>query len=84
MIAEFSAQLYGAPGMSLLCLWRTIGAISGMASVKRISGRRIAAKAKKTASTITTQRLAKTGLTSRIRGHVSARGKRAQGRRDSR
>ncbi|MCW5554285.1 MAG: hypothetical protein KIS67_19265 [Verrucomicrobiae bacterium] len=55
-----------------------------MASVKRISGRRIAAKAKKTASKITTQRLAKTGLTSRVRGHVSARGKRAQGRRDSR
>lgn len=30
------------------------------------------------------QKIAKTGLKSRVRGHVSARGKRAQGRRDSR
>ncbi|MBE0545520.1 MAG: hypothetical protein IH623_29640 [Verrucomicrobia bacterium] len=54
-----------------------------MASIKRTTGRRIAAKAKKSAGKIKTQRIAKTGLTSRVRGHVSARGKRAQGRRDS-
>jgi hypothetical protein len=56
-----------------------------MATVKRkTTGRRITAKAKKVAGKIKTQRIAKTGLTSRIRGHVSARGRRAQGRRDSR
>jgi hypothetical protein len=45
--------------------------------------RRIAAKAKKVSGKIKSQRIAKTGLTSRVRGHVSARGKRAQARRDS-
>lgn len=30
------------------------------------------------------QKIAKTGLESRVRGHVSARGRRSQGRRDSR
>jgi hypothetical protein len=54
-----------------------------MANKSRVTGKRVAAKAKKVAGAITTQRIAKTGLTSRIRGHVSARGKRAQGRRDS-
>jgi hypothetical protein len=54
-----------------------------MAINKPVTGRRIAAKAKKAAGKITGQRIAKTGLTSRIRGHVSARGRRAQGRRDS-
>jgi hypothetical protein len=54
-----------------------------MANKPRITGLRIAAKANETAAKIKTQRIAKTGLTSRVRGHVSARGKRAQGRRDS-
>jgi hypothetical protein len=54
-----------------------------MANTKRVLGRRIAAKAKKTTGKVKTDRIAKTGLTSRVRGHVSARGKRAQGRRDS-
>jgi hypothetical protein len=43
----------------------------------------IAAKAKKVAGKVKAERIAKTGLTSRIRGHVSARGRRAQGRRDA-
>ncbi|MBE7503177.1 MAG: hypothetical protein HS113_23410 [Verrucomicrobiales bacterium] len=55
-----------------------------MATASRTTGRRVAAKAKKAAGKIKAQRLAKTGLPSRIRGHVSARGKRAQGRRDAR
>jgi hypothetical protein len=38
----------------------------------------------KAASKAKNQQIAKTGLTSRVRGHVSARGKRAQGKRDSR
>jgi hypothetical protein len=42
------------------------------------------AKSAKMAGKLKTQQIAKTGLTSRVRGHVSARGKRAQGRRDSR
>jgi hypothetical protein len=44
----------------------------------------VASKSKQAAGKVKAQRIAKTGLTSRIRGHVSARGKRAQGRRDSR
>jgi hypothetical protein len=54
-----------------------------MAITKRTTGRRVAAKAKKVAGKLKTQRIDKTGLTSRVRGHVSARGRRAQGRRDS-
>jgi hypothetical protein len=46
--------------------------------------KRIATKAKQTAGKVKAQRIAETGLTSRVRGHVSARGKRAQGKRDSR
>jgi hypothetical protein len=42
------------------------------------------AKSVNPAGNAKTQHIAKTGLTSRVRGHVSARGKRAQGRRDSR
>jgi hypothetical protein len=42
------------------------------------------AKSVKMAGKLKTQQIAKTGLTSRVRGHVSARGKRAQGRRDTR
>jgi hypothetical protein len=44
----------------------------------------MSAKASKAVSKLKSQQIAKTGLTSRVRGHVSARGKRAQGRRDSR
>jgi hypothetical protein len=54
-----------------------------MATKPRIQGRQIAAKAKKIAGKITTQTIAQTGLTSRIKGHVSARCRRARGRRDS-
>jgi hypothetical protein len=43
----------------------------------------IATKAKKVAGKVKAEHIAKTGLTSRIRGHVSARGRRAQGRRDA-
>lgn len=60
------------------------GPLCGMANKPRKTGRRVAAKAKKAAARIKKQRIAKTGLTSRVRGHVSARGRRAQGRRDSR
>jgi hypothetical protein len=45
--------------------------------------KRIAAKAKTVVGKIKAQRIAKTGLTSRVRGHVSARGRRVQGKRDS-
>lgn len=43
----------------------------------------IATKAKRVTGNVKAERMAKTGLTSRIRGHVSARGRRAQGRRDA-
>jgi hypothetical protein len=46
--------------------------------------KKVAAKTTKTSDKLKEQRIAKTGLTTRIRGHVSARGRRAQGRRDSR
>jgi hypothetical protein len=47
-------------------------------------GRRVAAKAKQAAGKIKLQKIDESGLTSRIRGHVSARGRRAQGKRDGR
>lgn len=43
----------------------------------------IASTAKKTAGRINEQRIDQTGLTSRVRGHVSARGKRVQAKRDN-
>lgn len=46
--------------------------------------RKIATKAKKTVGKVTAQRIANTGLDSRVRGHVSARGKRTQAKRDGR
>jgi hypothetical protein len=49
-----------------------------------VKKKRIARKAKEVTGKVKAQRIAETGLTSRVRGHVSARGKRAQGRRDSR
>jgi len=49
-----------------------------------VRGRRIARKADRLKGSITRQRIDQTGLTSRIRGHVSARGKRAQAKRDAR
>lgn len=49
-----------------------------------VKSRTIAAKAKKVAPKVTAQRLDNTGLTSRIRGHVSARGRRAQAARNKR
>jgi hypothetical protein len=54
-----------------------------MTAKKRTTGRRIAAKAGQAAGKIKQARVVQTGLTSRIRGHVSARGRRAQGRRDA-
>lgn len=45
--------------------------------------KRLSKKSRRIAGKIKAQRIANTGLTSRIRGHVSARGRRAQGRRDS-
>ncbi|MBX3747398.1 MAG: hypothetical protein KF833_18970 [Verrucomicrobiae bacterium] len=49
-----------------------------------VKSRTIATKAKKVAPKVTAQRIDKTGLTSRIRGHVSARGRRAQAARNKR
>lgn len=45
---------------------------------------KMAAKAKKVAGKVGAQKMAVTGLTSRIRGHVSARGRRAQAARNER
>lgn len=47
-------------------------------------GKRIATKAQNAKGIIKLQRIAGTGLTSRIRGHVSARTKRVQARKDAR
>ncbi len=44
----------------------------------------IADRAKKAAGSLTAQRLAGIGRTSRTQGHVSAQNKRNQGKRDSR
>lgn len=48
------------------------------------SDQRIATKAGKAAGKLKHDRAAQSELTTRIRGHVSARGKRAQAKRDSR
>lgn len=48
------------------------------------SATKMAAKAKKVAGKMGAQKIAVTGLTSRIRGHVSARGRRAQAARNKR
>lgn len=48
------------------------------------SDRKIAAQAKETTGNLTAQRIAATGRTTRVQGHVSARNKRTQGKRDSR
>jgi hypothetical protein len=50
----------------------------------KVKGAKIAAKAHGTSGKLKGDRLNATGLTSRTRGHVSARGKRAQAKRDSR
>jgi hypothetical protein len=72
------------PGSKSLAVGRRLSYAPRMTSNKpKVQGRRIAAKAKKATAKVKTQRVAKTGLTSRVRGHVSARGRRAQGRRDS-
>ena len=49
-----------------------------------VKGRKIAAKAEKSAGAVKRIRLDETGLTNRTRGHVSARGKRAQAMKDAR
>lgn len=51
---------------------------------KAVAKKSTASKAKKVSGKIKLQKIAKTGLKSRVRGHVSARGKRAQAQRDSR
>lgn len=48
------------------------------------TNQKLATKAKKSTGKIKAQRIAATGLDTRIRGHVSARGKRNQARKDSR
>jgi hypothetical protein len=48
------------------------------------SATKMAAKSKKVAGKMAAQKIAATGLTSRIRGHVSARGRRAQAARNKR
>jgi hypothetical protein len=54
-----------------------------MSKVKSTTkGRRVAAKAKTVAGKVKLRKIDESGLTSRIRGHVSARGRRAQGKRD--
>jgi len=45
---------------------------------------KIAAEAKSTAGNLTAQRIAATGRTTRVQGHVSAHNRRTQGKRDSR
>ncbi|BET69480.1 hypothetical protein ASA1KI_43980 [Opitutales bacterium ASA1] len=49
-----------------------------------VKGRRLAAKSEAAAPAVNRQRIDETGLTTRIRGHVSARGKRVQAKRDAR
>lgn len=48
------------------------------------SDKKIAAKATKTVGTLTAQRFAGIGRTTRVQGHVSAHNKRTQGKKDSR
>jgi hypothetical protein len=52
--------------------------------VAPVRGRKIMRKARRLKGSLTRQRIDQTGLTSRVRGHVSARGKRAQAKRDAR
>jgi hypothetical protein len=49
-----------------------------------LADQHIAAKAKKTSGKLTAQRFAATGRTTRVQGHVSARNKRMQGKKDAR
>lgn len=51
---------------------------------QKTQGRPIAAKAGQVSGKIKAERLAKSGYTTRVRGHLLASGKRAQSRRDSR
>lgn len=55
-------------------------------SVKNASASdsKLEAKAKKIAPKVTAQRFDESGLTNRVKGHVSARGKRSQAKKDSR
>lgn len=52
-------------------------------SKARTSGQTIANKAEKTVGKVKTQRIDETGLTNRVRGHVSAQTKRSQAKRDA-
>lgn len=56
----------------------------GKDSIKKTSNPSTKAQAKQHAGKIKSQKIAKSGVDSRLKGHVSARGKRSQARRDSR
>lgn len=53
-------------------------------NIKKTSNPATDAKARQHAGKIKSQKIANTGMNSRLKGHVSARGKRSQARRDSR
>lgn len=50
---------------------------------KPTQGKRIAAKARKAAGKVKADRFAKSGVTTRLKGHVTLQVKRAQARRDA-
>lgn len=52
--------------------------------MKRIQGKHIAAKAKQIGGKIKAQRVAESGVTTHIRGHILVSGKRVQTRRNVR
>jgi hypothetical protein len=55
-----------------------------MTKPKRTQEKRLAAKARKAVPKVTAARLAKSGMTTRLKGHVTVSMKRAQARRDAR
>lgn len=58
--------------------------VGAMTNPKRTQGKRLAAKAQKAAPKVKAARLAKSGMTTRLKGHLAASIKRAQARRDAR
>ncbi len=55
-----------------------------MTKPKSTQGKRLAAKAQKAAPKVKAVRLAKSGMTTRVKGHLTVSMKRAQARRDAR
>ncbi len=55
-----------------------------MTNPKRTQGKGLAAKARKAAPKVKAARLAKSGMTTRLKGHLTVNMKRAQARRDAR